>query len=203
MNKMFAFFVIFGGLTMPTAFAQDIEKPRLLADTAQNKTLVVEQVFPYTLIRYKPLTKLNLLKSRSEESYSGPEDALRSHFSSMHAKDYDWFLGTWSAASKQQMQLQNHSRGRDAAFWVAAWGKALSGKQIELTSWLNYGKYVLIEYRIVSGTGDTNSFTDTIAMVKEKNQWKLTQELSADPILSHWNSPSGRVQIPSNTAISK
>jgi hypothetical protein len=159
------------------------------------KTLVVEQLHVFRLAKYSPPYLLRLDVKSGAPSFATPEDAVLAHFRAMKQRDFSKFMTTWTKDSQAFMRKRDEERGRAEAFWVSAWEKALERQKVELSSWLQYGKYILIEYRMSREDGPGTVFEDTVALTRENGEWKLTQELAADPILANWNAPTGRIQI--------
>jgi len=177
--------------------------PASPAAPALYKNMIVETVYPLKVQQYSPNKKLVLLADQAKASYSHPEETLQAHFSAMAELNFEWFLTTWDSQSANQITKKNRELNRDSSYWTGLWKKMLAGRDVELTHWVNYGRYVLIAYRIKAMNATEKEFSDTVALTKEGNYWKLTQELANDPILTYWNAPSGRVQRAANTLVKK
>jgi hypothetical protein len=159
------------------------------------KSLIVEQVLVYKISTYTPPVILDLSLTSKLVSFESPEEAVKAHFSAMVQKNFPAFMETWTKESQVLISKRNLDLNRSEVFLINAWGKALAGQTIELTSKVEYDKYIIIGYRMIPDHKEDKIFEDSVALVKQNNQWKLTQELAADPILMYWHNPIGRVQI--------
>ncbi len=121
--------------------------------------------------------------------------------SSMKAKDFNWNSTLWSPNSLKDMQARDEKRGKKPADWIKSWERE-AAFTYTLLNRVEYGKYVLIEYQATNAEGKS-AYKDTMALEKINGKWFLTQALAADPVLAHWNEPSGRVQVASDTIFNK
>lgn len=165
------------------------------------KTLIVETIYPFSVIKFDAPINIPILKGRANASYGSPEDAVISQFSAMIGGNYEWFKETWTISSWQMMQETDKRNNRGSDFWLDLWRKNLASKSIQLTSWVNYGSYVLVEYQLVDK--GVKSGIGVVALIKEGGQWKATQDLSKDPIFLNWKSSTGRIQVPPDTLLIK
>jgi hypothetical protein len=153
--------------------------------------LIVETVYPLKVSKYVETTRIELRTQSG--STATPEDTLIEMISSMKARDFAWNSKLWTPASRQDMAAHDAAQGRTPGDWTRAWPKYPT-----LSFWfvtrIEYGKYVLIQYEAKQADG-TTALKDTMAFEKVGNSWLLTQALAADPVLLHWDEPTGRVQI--------
>ena len=187
-----------------SASSYSLEKPipPAGASSVEFKTLIVENVYSYELNKYTPSKQLNLITDRKSASYADPAAALVAHFSAMKAADFDWFLNSWSANSRVEMMVRDKKLNRSSSYWIDLWSNWGVGDSFELLNWIQYGRYVLIQYQLKSVNGNKKLIVDTVALIKDGQEWKLTQDLANDPILVNWNNQRGRIQVAPNSMIS-
>jgi hypothetical protein len=175
------------------SFASELPQPKYPVSGPVFRELVVENVYVCKVMKYESPAVLRLVTQPDQASYSLPEDAVAAHFSAIFAKNYDWFLNTWSKDSQKFMADKNREKSRGPDYWLNLWENVYADKKIELITRIESGNYVLIEYRLTP-KGRDKPFQDTVALTKENDRWVLTQELRNDPVLSSWNAPGLRVQ---------
>ncbi len=178
-----------------------VHKAGVALGTPAYRALTVEMVYTYSVTPYAPALRVVPVEP-ALASYATPEDALIANLSSLAAANFAWNNQTWTVPSVQEMEKRDKEQGETAAKWEARWKTLYVGKRFELLNRIDYSKYVLIEYRVTAQAGGA-PIVDTASLVKEGGLWKLTQELAADPILVHWNSPQRRVQVAPASLFSK
>lgn len=183
-------------LMTSVSIAREIQMPKS-GGTPVYKTLIVETIYPFSLIEFKSPIDVQVLQERSRASYSSPEEALSAHFSAMIKGDFDWFKETWTTSAWVSMQEANKKNNRGSEFWLGMWRKSLAEKHFQLVNWINYGSYVLVEYQLVGKNGKTGS--GIVALIKEQGDWRVTQDLAKDPIFLNWKNPLGRIQVPADS----
>lgn len=166
------------------------------------KSLIVETIHPYTLYEYTLPIETVDLKAVGKASFANPESTLQTYFTAMKASDYQAFIACWTKSSQILMKEKDKQINFTEAKWRSLCALAFNGKQIYLTHWINYGKYVLINYK-VTPSEDPATSEITVALVQEAGEWKLTQELRGDQLLTAWRSPNNRVQVPSDALLSR
>jgi hypothetical protein len=153
--------------------------------------LTVETVYPLKVAKYLEPTRIEL-RSRPG-STATPEDTLIEMVSSMVAQDFQWNSRLWTPESLKGMAAHDAARGRTPADWVKTWAKYKS-LSFYFATRVEYARYVLIEYEAKAPDGSM-AFKESMGFEKVGNSWLLTQALAADPVLLHWDNPSGRVQV--------
>lgn len=168
-------------------------------ETARLTNLIVETVYPLKVAKYQ--TQEPLAPRTRSMSQATPEDVIVEMVSSMKAKDFNWNSALWDAESLKSMQARDAERGKKPSDWAKGWEREAQRSFVMLNR-IEYGKYVLIEYEARNPDGKT-AYKITMALQKVNGKWFLTQALSADPVLMHWNAPTGRVQIAPDTVFNK
>lgn len=158
-----------------------------------HKTLVVETVSKYTVFEYSPPLEM----TEAKPDFQHPEAAARSLFSAVRAKDYDAYLKCWDARSQAVMAERDRKIGFTPDKWRAMWEGTFRGKRIQLTHWIGYGKYVLLNYR-VEPAASAETAQAVLVLAQENGAWKATQDLREDQILTAWNGSTGRIQVMSD-----
>ena len=158
------------------------------------KTLIVETALPFTLVQYTP--QVAVVPGEKKGAGAEPEHTVFQMFSAMRAADYDWNFSLWSQPSQVLMRKREAASGEGKEYWEKWWRRS-GGRNYSLTSKISYGKYVIINYEFAHGSQGKKS-EDNIALEQIDRKWYLTQVLAADPIMMHWASPTGRVQVMPN-----
>lgn len=170
---------------------------------AVSKALIVETVHPYTVRPYTPELEIPDKPASEQASFAHPESTMRAYFGAMKSRDYEAFIACWTSRSRDLMREKDKTMGRTPDQWKAIWQGTFSGKKVYATHWINYGKYVLVNYR-VEGPEPVQAGNEAVAvLVQEDGLWKLTQELRTDPLPANWRSESGRIQVPADSLFAK
>lgn len=141
------------------------------------KQIVVELVYNYELADYTPPVPVRALSSSAEAVYTSPEGAVIANLSAMLAKDWQWFIDGWTAASAKGIEADLLKQNLTHQQMVNKWDMFKKGEK-ELVSRIKTGDFVIITY--TTGAGGK-----MFAVVKRENGlWHLTNELSDDPILT-------------------
>lgn len=184
-------------LTFGATLAQNVTEVPTKYKTSDSKflTLIVETVYPYKVETYAPGTNIPIV-GKALNKQDLPEDTVSALLSSMKAKDWDWNSQLWTPDSLKEMAMKDKQKGTTPQDWLKVWSKEANYQYVYVSRVL-YSKFVLIEYEAQSVNGK-KVYRDSIAMEQINGKWYLTQKLAADPILTHWNNPSGRVQAAPN-----
>jgi hypothetical protein len=157
--------------------------------------IVVEEEYGFSVRRYTPAVELKPVP-RGSANYETPEATTIAMLSAMATRDLDWFRSLWDAESARLMEEKDKQQGHDAAFWTSTWDKAFRNRRITITTRIDTGKYVLIGYELNSLSADGQATADVIQLDVPLKQvdgrWLGTQELSNDPVLLYWKTPTVR-----------
>jgi hypothetical protein len=183
MNMKLAFPTLLSVLACATQAAESPAVPGV------QKSLVVEMVISYVV------EKIDVpVRTASPAAFQTPEQAVEAHFSAMWAGDWNAFLLTWDSAARAVFTEDVNAKRRDVPAVQEQWRRSLGGAQVRLINRIKFNDFVLLEYRL-ERPGLATPLTDTVALKKTGDGWKLTQDLAAHPILASWNAPSSRVRL--------
>lgn len=160
--------------------------------TERFRTLTVETVYPFKQTDFDPPLSLGALKPSADVD---PLATLQRHFAAMRSGDVDAFLSTWTASARHQLAARQLAGDAARAAAVERWTKVLAGREAVLETRVDFGRYVLLAYRLRDGASGQIVVKDTVAFEQEDGAWKLTQALARSPLLLNWNAPNGRVQV--------
>ena len=163
------------------------------------KTLVVETVYPFSVAQYAPPVVVPSTLARAVPTT--PEQVMFQLFASMKAADYDWNMALWTPASRLEMQQRHAKAGQGKAHYEAIW-KQSRRSNYTLAARVTHGRFLIIQFEYDS-PGAAKRQNDTIALEKQGEQWFLSQELAANPLLERWNAPGGRIQVAPDTMFKK
>ena len=155
------------------------------------KTLIVETVYPFSVSTYTPPVPVPANVARTQ--HGTPEQLVFQLIAAIQAGDFDWNMSLWSPSSRAEMQRRQVQSGQGRAYWEGFW-KESRKQNYTLVSQIIHGRFVIIEYEFESVGGGKRQ-RDTIALEKQGEQWYLSQDLAANPLLQRWNVPGGRVQV--------
>jgi hypothetical protein len=156
----------------------------------RNHQVVMEMVYEYTIRDYAPPVRVAVVP-RDASSTATPEDAAIAHLSALQSLDYEWWSSLWTESSLVKMAEIDKAEKRGREFWIEAWERAFRGRAFELTQRLDTGDYVIIVYR---EQGRPDAYPLKVVLKHEKEGWRATQDLSADPVLHHWNEGDARLR---------
>lgn len=164
----------------------------------QEKELTMVSHFKYREQEYDPPVVIRRAVPKSERRQSTPEEAMISRVSAMMAQDYDWWLETWDAESRQLTIENNLAQGRSAEYFLQWWGDTFRFANVALTRRVETGPYVVITYRLVTPSGldagDGIEFPSIFHQVDDR--WLATLDLRRDPLVpaSPWVSGRARME---------
>jgi hypothetical protein len=187
-------------LAAGTVTAQERLQPRSAAKVAEYKTLIVETIHPYAVREYSPPLVIATDVPKAAMAFDHPERTLAAYFSAMVRGSYADFLACWTADSAAQLEQVSKKLNRAPEQWEAIWASKFKGRRIEATHWINYGRYVLVNFRIEPALAGEPADEQPLVLKEESpGVWKLTQALRADAVPQHWKSPGNRVRLPADT----
>jgi len=187
-------FVMVAGLMALPAYAQapaPAAEPPAKVGAATYRGFVVETVYPLKIASY--LAPTAITPRARPGSMATPEDTIIEMASSMKARDFAWNSRLWTPASLRDMTARDAAAGKTPAYWAESWQK-YANLTFHFTTRIDYAKYVLIQYEVKEPGGNT-VLKDTMALEQVGKTWFLTQALAADPVVTHWSDPRGRVQV--------
>ncbi|MFN7963845.1 MAG: hypothetical protein U0002_21455 [Thermoanaerobaculia bacterium] len=165
----------------------------------QVQKVVEENAYFYRTLPYQPAVEVRAI-THDKASYATPEEATIAAISAMLSADYGWFLETWTADSRRQLEARNQALGRSPEFWQEGWKKAFGGMRVELVTRIETGPYVLIAYSLTpqneaaGAPGAKKKPFLTSVLKNDGGRWLATQEMAADPVLMFWDQPGYHVQ---------
>lgn len=189
-------------ITQSSQALTNTEQPMGTTTPAKRRILVVETVHSYDVREYAPALRVDPKSDLIVKFPRGsPEGLLFGYFAAMRAGDYEAFFSSWTSESQSLMREQDTKRGFSPTFWREQWRQTFASREIFLTHWINYGKYVLVRFRVGNALPDKSN-ENMIVLAPTGDGWKLTQELRADQFVSGWDSPTGRIQVPAEAVLS-
>lgn len=159
-----------------------------------SKTIVSENIYRYTVLRYSPPVTITQLEKPLKCSQGSPEETVIAMVSAMSSLDYD----LWSTCWKSAYQPKGDASTRKEM--LSAWRRVVVGKSLILKHRIETGRYVLIEYLLQPTDKNVESspnqtVTSTITLEKTVDKWLATNELAADPVRLFWQKPEYRQQV--------
>ena len=154
-----------------------LSKPFFKTMPPEARLLLIEgEAHDFTRVLYDPAVAIQSV-SRTAAAYDTPEESLIAHISAMVTGDHAWWLAGWSSAAQTLMKAEHQKLKLAPADWQAIWKQGLEGKQVRLVERIDYGRYVLLGYRLEPGP--TTSSLYPFVAVNEGNRWVATQDLTA------------------------
>lgn len=161
-------------------------KPIFPITTPAKKEL--EKTYLYSIMKYSPQVKVQLMSSPDQASYKTPEEAIVSFYSAAYTLDYNWHFKSWTQRSKAYIREQVHENLKSTPeVSISRWRRRLADTRVELTRRVNRGRYVIIESKIISSKDDTKTSLRSSRLEMEDGAWKITQALRHDPVAALWN----------------
>jgi len=195
----YAVVFVLGAVWASVALSQDRLQPLASAKPPEYKSLIVETVHPYRVREYVPPLVLATDVTKAATAFDHPERTLAAYFSAMARGSYSDFLSCWTADSVSQLEAVNKKLQRSPDQWQRIWAETISGRKVVATHWINYGRYILVNYRIEQRAPSVES-PEAVAVLMEETpgRWKLTQALRADALPQHWKTRGNRVRLPAD-----
>ena len=135
---------------------------------------------------------------------SNPEQVVRDWLVRMSVPSYTLALKCWDNDAQTILQQMDKKEGKSPSAWQAEWSKLFSGNRAVLTARIDFGPYVLIEYRIAKGTSSDIVSYETVTLRKSGERWLLTLAAVGTTVASGWNGKNLRTQrVFSPNSISK
>jgi hypothetical protein len=182
---------------------QSRQQPLAPAKPAELKSLIVETVHPYMVRAYNPPLPVATTVTKAAMAFDHPERTLAAYFSAMVRGSYTDFLACWTVDSVAQLEQANKKMRRSPEQWERIWATSLAGQRVMAMYWINYGRYVLVNYRVEpsAGLAPTSEAQEAVAVLIEESPgvWKLTQALRADAVPQHWKANGNRIRLPADS----
>lgn len=173
-------------------------EPSFHATEAQQKTVTVVRHYRFRVAGYPPGARLAPIAKR-QEGFGSPEAALRSRFSAMAAADYEWWLSTWTPASRDRVEQRNEAQGRGESFWTEWWKQTVPSLRFFLAHRVELGPYVVLTYHLKTRKGQDAGQGLELPVVFQRTDdgWRASAELSKEPLLliSPWASGLERKEL--------
>jgi hypothetical protein len=158
-------------------------KPTFATSEPIQKILKIESKFDYHL--YKPTSaneKVRLVR-RKYSSFDSAEQSLTSRLSAIASLDYPWWLDTWSNESKTLALNYYEQKGLDQAHWLSEWKQQFVGRTITLKYKVEYRNYIVMIYNVAQPNGKPGYLDLPLVLSKEKDDWLVSLDLRANPLL--------------------
>ena len=184
------FFSLYVLLVANTCFAQEIKK--YILSEPSTKLIILEETFPFVIRKYSPTDRqiIPSFKSIEKQPVVSVELALIRYFSLLHEANFEQIPNEWSKSSQPFVRkLMNRPRSELSS----ARANLYQNSEIEFLSKIEYGKYILIEARLLDSKG-VRKDQDTFAFENEDGRLKLTQDLADDPVMCCWKNASNRIR---------
>lgn len=167
-------------------------KPTFPASDPVQKTLTIESRFDYHLYKPKSAQEKVRLVRRKYSSFENAEQSLISRMSAIASLDYPWWLETWSTESKKLALDYYAEKGFDQAHWLNEWKQQFVGRKITLRYKVEYSNYVVMIYNVAEPNGRAGYLDLPLVFLKEKDDWLVSLDLRANPLLHFSPWISGR-----------
>jgi hypothetical protein len=176
--------------------AVSVPPPLYPTAPAEDKQFIVERVFNYRRLVYKPSILIQRV-TRDQASEATPEQAFASQMAAMQSGDYEWWLSTWDKAS-QKFQVERSAQAkRTPADWRAIWDKAVRGQQIKLIERVQtgtLGPYVMLVFEMSDASGKP-TYKSSYVSKEEAGRWVATLDLAEDPLFQFYEGGKDKVSI--------
>lgn len=174
-----------------------LPKPIFPISDYEIKKIIVEEVYYYRIMAYTPPVKVPLYAAEEDKSYKTPEEALISVLSAMFAKDYNWWLSSWTKSSQELNIEEDRKRNITPETWTQIWERDLKGKEVEITHRIEVGSYIILGYSVIDlNEKDVSkrSFESQLVFKLEDGKWLATLDLASDPVKWSWRNPEKRIR---------
>ncbi len=159
--------------------------PTLDTSEPQTGELTVTTRYVYKLYVAEGAQELPVL-DRPAATLETPVDALIARMSALRKLDYDWWLSLWDKRSRELYQEKDRREGRNRDYWLTLWKAQFRDARILVRKKIEYGKYTIFTYSVLSKTGQDigGGIEFPLVLAKEDGNWKVTLDLRANPLLS-------------------
>lgn len=165
--------------------------PEVRMSAAVEKEFTVVEHYHYRERRYDPPIPVATLAA-APESYLGPEEVLAGMLSAMKKLDYDWWLNTWDAESRQLILRRDEAMGVTREARLETWAQKVGQTNATLVRWAETGQHVILTYRRHTAEGEGKE--QPVAVKLSDTGWTATLELAEDPVFRHLISGERRIE---------
>ena len=169
------------------------------------KQLIEEVVYPIKVRRpisekFFPLVVSTRKSSSTQECDSSkPEDVVRDWLVRMSVPSYVLALKCWDVDAQAKFQKMDKEEGKSVSTWHSEWSRIYSGNNAALTARIDFGQYVLIEYKVVKSASNQVVTYETVALREFGGRWLLTLAAVETPVPLGWGGKNLRTQRVFNT----
>ena len=179
-----------------SVYAIDFLPPPIFSiEKSEDKTLIVEEVYNYTVLNYKQPLKLNII-DRSQSNYDSPENALITLLSGLSHLNNGWVLSSWDNESRKKIKDIFAADPGKEKIMLESWKKTYPTAEFFLLRRVDrqFKKMVILEYMIKKANNDELKLNYSFR--NENGKWKATNMYSDDMILNHLAENKERIRIP-------
>ncbi len=190
------------GVCAAPASPGDDAWPRLLHGTAEERTFVSHRTYRYWERRYDPPVLVEQLAG-PVGGIRGPEQTLFELVSAMRAGDFDWWLGLHDSEARARLEGALERPGHTPEDLKAGWQARFRGRPVELTRWIETGRYLVLVYRLggegtaAGGTGPGGNGRGSgpgeeipVVLTTKEGQWLVSFDLEDDPVVKYFDAPA-------------
>jgi hypothetical protein len=163
----------------------------------EEKRIIVEEEYQFTIRRYMPPVEVQLLSSPDETSFATPEDVLIAHLSAILKGDFSWMSSLEGELDRKERQgLGAEARVKMQSELKTQADIFLRGNKIVLTNRFEMGDHVIIEFSVFSGESGKQVVINLPAnFTLEGGKWKKGGLPVTHPLLANYSFPGNEKRV--------
>lgn len=179
----FAFILVSSWVSAQTALEQMWVTPTFETGQPVEKSITIETKFDYHLYEPKKgFEKVNLVR-RKYAGYESAREAFVARMSAVTSLDYEWWLDTWEANSKELALEYFGSKGLNKDYWLKTWKEKFVGRKITLKQLIDYEGYTIFVYNVANKNGTPGYLDVPVVFEQSGNDWLVSLNIRQSPLL--------------------
>lgn len=147
------------------------------------KSITIETKFDYHLYAPKKgFERVNLVR-RKHAGYETAHKAFIARLSAVSSLNYEWWLDTWDASSKQLALDYYGSKGLDKDYWLKTWKNGFVGRKIKIKHMVDYQDYMILVYNVATKDGKDGYLDLPVVLKKSGDEWLVSLGIRQSPLL--------------------
>ena len=171
----------------PLALAQTLEQmwvtPTFETGQPLEKSITIETKFDYHVYSPKKGTERVNLVRRKYAGYETAHKAFIARLSAVSSLDYEWWLDTWEANSRQLALDYYSGQGLNKDYWLETWKNGFVGRKIKIKQMIDYQGYMIVVYNVATKDGYDDYLDMPAVLKKSGDDWLVSLDLRKNPLL--------------------
>jgi len=184
-----------GTLLLLTPAALSAPQAQMVLSPPAARTFTATLHYVYHSREYQPAVSI-IYADRRPAKIATPEAALMSQLSALRKGDYDWWMGTWDAESREKLERQQKQSGTTREQWLSSVRQA-GADNCRLTTWILRRQYVILRYACSASleNPDIRAKDYAVSFKADGGEFVATLDIEKDPVFRYANGTNVELEM--------